>query len=230
MANPCTPTKSMLNKTNWRFMLVAPFDVSSTCCYYLKKSLGHNYSKQTGCMPITATMASESVARTQKWLENGCNSFDLENPISNPMSFWTEQDVLQYIYTNHIEIAPAYGEVIKVGGSDGKYGQLGLFDLELPTFETTKAHRTGCFPCGFGMHLEKVSRLQTMIDNGDGNLVDWMLRGGAFTPEDGLWRPKGGLGMYFVLKWMNVHGNLKIFLPDEDKYYKALPEEAKRML
>jgi len=220
----------MFNLTKWEFMLGAPFNISSMCCYHLKKSVSHKFSKMTGLMPITATMASESKLRTQAWLKNGCNSYDSVNPMSKPMSFWTEQDVLQYIYTNHIEIAPAYGEVIKVGGSDGEYGQLGLFDLELPTFDTTKWKRTGCFPCGFGMHLEKVSRLQTMIDNGDGNLVDWMLRGGAFTPEDGLWRPKGGLGMYFVLKWMNVHGDLEIFLPDEDKYYKALPEEAKAML
>ena len=211
-------------------MLSAPFDVSAVCCYHLKKSMAHNFQKRTGLKPITGMMASESKLRTQVWLRNGCNSFNSANPISNPMAFWTNQDVLQYIYTNHIEIAPAYGEVIKIGGFEGEYGQLGLFDLGLPTFETTKACRTGCFPCGFGMHLEKVSRLKAMIDTGDGNLVDWMLRGGAFTPEDGLWRPKGGLGMYFVLKWMNVHGNLKIFLPDEDKYYKALPEEAKRML
>lgn len=42
-------------------------------------------------------MAQESNLRTQQWLKNGCNGFEMKNPTSNPMSFWTEQDVLQYI-------------------------------------------------------------------------------------------------------------------------------------
>lgn len=42
-------------------------------------------------------MASESVLRKKDWLEKGCNAFDNKNPISKPMSFWTEQDVLTYL-------------------------------------------------------------------------------------------------------------------------------------
>lgn len=29
--------------------------------------------------------------REQQWLKNGCNGFEMKSPISNPMSFWTEQ-------------------------------------------------------------------------------------------------------------------------------------------
>ena len=63
----------------------------------MKKAPVHAYAKQTGRKAMTAQMASESRLRTQQWLVNGCNGFDMKSPISNPMSFWTEQDVLLYI-------------------------------------------------------------------------------------------------------------------------------------
>ena len=63
----------------------------------MKKQPAHDYYKRTGRKPITATMASESQLRTQKWLQNGCNGWDLKIPTSNPLSFWTEQDILLYI-------------------------------------------------------------------------------------------------------------------------------------
>lgn len=72
----------------------------------------HAYHKETGRNPITAQMASESKLRTQKWLQHGCNGFDLEIPTSNPMAFWTEQDVLRYIVLRNIQIASVYGEVV----------------------------------------------------------------------------------------------------------------------
>lgn len=63
----------------------------------MKKAPVHEYARQTSRIPITAQMASESQNRTVQWLKNGCNGFDMKSPISNPMSFWTEQDVLYYI-------------------------------------------------------------------------------------------------------------------------------------
>ena len=80
---------------------------------------------------MTAQMASESKLRTQKWLQNGCNGFNLKQPISNPMSFWTEQDVLLYIYQNHLPIASVYGDVVKETEVDGQldFEDLGIFDL-----------------------------------------------------------------------------------------------------
>lgn len=53
-------------------------------------------------MAITAQMACESAMRETQWLKSGCNAFDNETPVSNPMSFWTEQDILLYI-KNHKE-------------------------------------------------------------------------------------------------------------------------------
>ena len=98
-------------------MLDAPFEISNQCCNVMKKSPAHEYQKTTGMQPITAQTASESRLRTQQWLNNGCNGFELKRPISNPMSFWTEQDILLYIYTRNEEILEwrrsEYREVIK---------------------------------------------------------------------------------------------------------------------
>ena len=84
-------------------------------------------------------MAAESKLRTQVWLKQGCNAFDAKKAISNPMAFWTEQDVLLYIYQNHIPICSVYGDVIKETEVEGQldFEDLGLFDLGVPVLTTT---------------------------------------------------------------------------------------------
>ena len=96
----CDEFGSMYDRSKYLFMLNAPFEVSNQCCKVMKKQPMHQYHKDTGRVPITAQMASESKLRTSQWLQNGCNGFDLKIPTSNPMSFWTEQDVLLYIKEN----------------------------------------------------------------------------------------------------------------------------------
>ena len=96
----CDEFGSMYDRSKYLFMLNAPFEVSNQCCKVMKKQPMHQYHKDTGRVPITAQMASESKLRTSKWLQNGCNGFDLKIPTSNPMAFWTEQDVLLYIKEN----------------------------------------------------------------------------------------------------------------------------------
>ena len=123
----------------------------------MKKAPLHAYQREHHMVPITAQMAEESMLRTQKWLQHGCNAFDNKNPISNPMSFWTEQDVLQYIYENDLPICSVYGDVVKDDEIDGQM-DLGDFiegvDMQCK-YKTTGCKRTGCMMCGFGAHLEK---------------------------------------------------------------------------
>lgn len=93
---------------------------------------------------MTAQMASESRLRTTNWLKNGCNGFDMKSPISNPMSFWTEQDVLEYIFNSHIPIADVYGEVTADFGEaqpQGNTMDMGIFDVGKPVFDTTGCDR-----------------------------------------------------------------------------------------
>jgi 3'-phosphoadenosine 5'-phosphosulfate sulfotransferase (PAPS reductase)/FAD synthetase len=84
----------------YKFFLEAPFNLSASCCRIMKKSPVHSYGRKTHKKPMTAQMASESRLRTAQWLRNGCNGFEMTSPISNPISFWTEQDVLLYIELN----------------------------------------------------------------------------------------------------------------------------------
>ena len=175
-------------------------------------------------------MASESRIRAQKWLQNGCNGFDMKEPISNPMAFWTEQDVLLYIKQNNLKIASVYGEIVSDNDlSDALEGQmelcdlsadLGIFEIGRPLLKTTGCDRTGCAFCGYGCHLEKPeeSRWEISKKVSNPNIVDFCMRGGAFD-ENGLWNPnETGLGYWFVMKWMNVHGNMNFYIPDYEMY------------
>ena len=212
----------MFNKERYKFFLQAPFEISAHCCSIMKKAPMKSYEKQTGRMPMTAQMASESRLRTTNWLKNGCNGFQMKRPVSNPLSFWTEQDVLEYLYCNRIPIAGVYGEITadgKAGEPQGDTIELGLFDVGKPIFDTTGCGRTGCVYCGFGCHREKSpNRWETAERFSDPKIIDYMMRGGAFD-EKGLWKPdERGLGFWFVIEWINTHGNLHIILPHRERY------------
>ena len=119
----------------------------------MKKKPIHDYENRTKRMPIVGTMADESVLRRTAWMINGCNAFDIKHPRSSPMAFWTENDVLQYIYENELPICSVYGEVVR------KEKQMTFEEILSGEprweYETTGAKRTGCMLCGFGCHLEK---------------------------------------------------------------------------
>lgn len=193
---------SHYNQSKWKFLLDAPFKISHKCCDISKKNPAHKYEREFGNMPIVGTMAEESALREQKWIISGCNAFEQNRPSSNPLSFWTEQDILEYIVKNNIEIADAYGNIVL---NNGKY-------------KTTKEKRTGCIFCFFGItgDKEKIARLQVR----DPQLADYVLRGGEFG-ENGYWQPTNkGLGYWFVIEWLNIHGLGIAYYKDID--YEAL--------
>lgn len=130
---------SKFNYGKWEFLLNAPFKISDECCDEMKKKPFKEYEKQTGRVPFIGTMTSESLQRESVYLKTGCNAFDSKRPKSTPLGFWTEQDILEYIYKYNIPIAKVYGDVIL---KDEKY-------------ELTGVKRTGCMFCMFGCHLEK---------------------------------------------------------------------------
>lgn len=78
---------SLYSQERYKFFLEpdAPV-ISSECCKVMKKRPSHAYSKKTGRYPITGEQASESRLRTQKWLEHGCNGYDLKEPKKYPFS------------------------------------------------------------------------------------------------------------------------------------------------
>ena len=144
--------RSKYSLQSYAFTLEAPFEISNKCCDVMKKDPAHKYEEQTKRVPITAQMAEESHLRTQKWIQHGCNMFDAKRPKSNPMSFWTEQDVLQYIRDNNLEICSVYGKVVT---DDEEMGQISFASPGNEKYHCTGCQRTGCILCCFGAHLEK---------------------------------------------------------------------------
>ena len=195
---------SQFNQEKYKFFLDAPFEISDLCCDIMKKKPAHDYEKETGRKPIIATMASESVMRTQKWLQDGCNAFNVTRPHSNPMSFWTEQDVLLYIKENNLPICSVYGEVVTDYEAMGQcenqmsFADFGIFDNERPLLKTTGCQRTGCVLCGFGCHLEKESRFLRLKETHPKfhNLLYILKNNGVTYAED--------------IDWVNEHGNMNI--------------------
>ena len=146
--DPKTGEKSKFNARKWGFMLDSPFKVSDKCCDVMKKRPALKYQKETGRMPYLGLLASESLKRRRAWEKTGCNAYEKGNPQSQPMAFWTEQDVLAYIKRFNLEYASVYGDIV-----EDENGNL----------KPTLCDRTGCIFCGFGCHMEKgENRFQRM--------------------------------------------------------------------
>lgn len=93
---------SMIGWAKYEYLLDAPFKIDHRCCDVMKKRPAHAYEKETGLHPLIATMASESLLRKRHWKATGCNAFEGERPVSRPISFWNEQDVLRYLSDHKI--------------------------------------------------------------------------------------------------------------------------------
>lgn len=194
--------KSIYNCEKYEPLLKVDFLISDKCCGAMKKKPAKDFGNKTGKKPITAQMAQESIMRETLWLKNGCNGFEMKSPISNPMSFWTEQDVLQYIKDFKIPIASVYGDVvfaeepdqIRIDFSDG---------LPCGKLCTTGCDRTGCIFCGFGAHLEKGETRFQRLKRTHPKQYAYCIGGGEYD-ENGVWKPnEQGLGMGHVFDELN---------------------------
>lgn len=103
--------------------------ISDKCCDKLKKEPLRRKAKKLGLKcAILGILASESYQREKDWLEYGCNVFyKRKDNQSRPLSFWTEEDILEYIKRFNVRISK-------------------LYDMGYT--------RNGCMYCGFGVHLE----------------------------------------------------------------------------
>ena len=169
----------MYDMRRWKYVLDAPFKVSNKCCEIMKKRPAHRFTKKSGLMPIIGTMACESTQRKTEWLHNGCNAFEKKNPSSQPMGFWTEQDVLECLYKYKIPYSSVYGNIIR-----DKKGR----------WYTTGYSRTGCIFCGYGCHLEQEPNRFQMLKETHPQIWDYCMK----SVED------GGLGMRKVLDYIGV--------------------------
>lgn len=140
-------TRYCLSK-KWRILLDAPFDTSERCCDVMKKAPFKKYGKESGRVPYIGTTQDEGYMRARKYARTGCNVYDGKTVKSQPMGFWTKQDVLRYVVENDLEICSVYGDI--------KQTPCGEYYL-------TGEQRTGCMFCAFGAHLEpEPNRFQRM--------------------------------------------------------------------
>lgn len=200
--------RSRYDVSHYRYMLDAPFDISEQCCKVMKKQPSRRYAKETGRKPILGTMASESRLRHQRWMKYGCNAFDAsgENQSSNPLSFWTEQDILHYIKKYNVPYCSVYGEIVADMPSDFE-GQATIYDVfedyEGIKLKTTGCDRTGCIFCMFGCHLDKGQNRFQRLKETHPRQYEYCINGGE--EVDGKWQPnKEGLGLAKVLDYIGV--------------------------
>jgi 3'-phosphoadenosine 5'-phosphosulfate sulfotransferase (PAPS reductase)/FAD synthetase len=131
----------------WQYLLNEDIPIGSKCCNVMKKRPFHIYEKVNKKKPFIGTMAIESSLRKQKYMQNGCNSFESKKQTSQPLAFWTEQDILEYIKINNLIIPSIYGEIYR----------------EDNILKLSGVKRTGCMFCCYGVHREKCpNRFQMM--------------------------------------------------------------------
>lgn len=191
-----TSIGSMFRHDGMKKYLDAPFKISARCCDIMKKEPAFDYQRRTGRKPLLATMAWESQMRRNAWLKNGCNAFNGAHETSQPMAFWTEQDVLSYIVKYSVPYAPVYGDIVPDHDQiDGQMNMMdiGVYDVE-QKLKTTGCDRTGCMFCMFGVaHDGAPNRFQRMKETHPKQYAYCM------KPVD-----QGGLGIKEVMEYIGV--------------------------
>lgn len=116
------------------------FKVSNKCCLYLKEKPCEDWAKEHNSKPYLGIMASEGGQREDGLIDHGCNYYGKTVIRSAPFGIFLRQDLLQLALDLEVPVPSIYGTIERK--DDG-------------TLYTTKAQRTGCSMCGFGVHMEK---------------------------------------------------------------------------
>lgn len=201
------------NFQKYEYLLKANFKISDKCCNIMKKLPVLEYEKLSGRKPILGLMACESRKRKLDYLKTGCNAFDKKRSQSQPMGFWTEQDVLMYIskiLNPYIEsqwhnVSNAHGSIRKKARKELRrlnYRKIGIASIygdivkdKNGKLKTTGCNRTGCVFCGFGCHLEKEPNRFQKLAITHPKLWNYCMKPWS----------EGGLGMREVLEYIGVN-------------------------
>jgi len=93
-------------------------------------------------------MADEGSLRLNSWIKHGCNVYKENRNKSQPLIFWTEKDILDYIK---------------------------IYDIKISNIYNMGYRRTGCVYCMFGLHLEKINKYH-LLQNTHPKLWDYAVR------------------------------------------------------
>ena len=119
---------------------------------------------------------------------HGCNYFGKTTTRSAPFAIFDRQDVLQLALDLDVPVPAEYGEIAK--DRDGK-------------LYTTKAQRTGCTMCGFGIHIEgRPHRFDVLRETNPKEWEFWMKH--VCRDENGNWYGWGRVLDYIGIGWEDV--------------------------
>lgn len=117
----------------------APFKVSAQCCWWMKELPAFEWQEEHNVWPFLGLMQSEGGQRRWGLRDHGCNYVGKSTARSCPLNHFSRQDLLRLAVDLNAPVPEIYGEIVEENGK----------------LRTTKAQRTGCVMCGFGIHLDK---------------------------------------------------------------------------
>ena len=169
--------------------LTAPFKVGADCCLWMKEKPSDDWAREHHSVPYLGLMASEGGQREHGLVKNGCNYFGKSTIRSCPFNIFTRDDLLHLAVDLNVPVPRAYGKIVYEDGH----------------FRTTRAQRTGCSMCGFGIHIEKrPHRFDRLREDNPKEWHFWMYECGTDEKSG----EKYGWGR--VLDWIGI--------PWEDEY------------
>lgn len=158
---------------------------SETCCYFLKKE---PLSRLNYPNIMLGEQAVESRNREYAWLKTGCNYKLPDNSIkSKPLGAVSLDAVLYALHYRKTPLSPDYGEV--------------QYCNEKKCYKCSKAQRTGCTLCGFGIKYDPLRYVR--LQETEPAKVAY-----AFKPFS-----QGGLGYLEVCEFLNEYCGTNISIP-----------------
>jgi hypothetical protein len=106
----------------------------------MKEKPCDDWARKNNSVPYLGLMASEGGQREKALLMHGCNYFGKTTVRSCHLALFTRQDLLTLALELNVPVPEIYGVIER--RPDG-------------TLYTTRAQCTGCYMCGFGIHIEK---------------------------------------------------------------------------
>lgn len=179
LANQWLPLLDIKNLTG------CDIEFSEKCCNILKKEpvARLNYPNI-----MVGEQAVESRTRESAWLKTGCNyKLPDGNVKSKPLGAVSLDAILYSIKEREIPLSPDYGEVVYCNTEN--------------CYKCTKAQRTGCSLCGFGIKYDP-QRFVRLQETEPAKVAF------AFKPYR-----DGGLGYKEVCEVLNKHCGLSIAIP-----------------
>lgn len=148
----------------------------------------NDWAREHNSVPYMGLMASEGGRREKSLKMHGCNYFGKTTTRSAPFAIFDRQDVLRLALDLDVPVPAEYGEIAK--DRDGK-------------LHTTKAQRTGCTMCGFGIHIEgRPHRFDILRETNPKEWEFWMKH--VCRDENGNWYGWGRVLDYIGIGWEDV--------------------------